>query len=153
MVTPLCCLVCALATAQAGGPSQWLILPRLERGQELVYRGSYTEEAAGRGIQYSRSYRLETRIFVLRTPPQGLGVALYTVLTLPHLPTEQAPDAVPCSGRLELAHVDLQSQVTPEARTSFAVPLDGPATIECGAFISAPGGRIDAAGWETDRKR
>ena len=53
MATTLYLFACALAIGQpasanaADGP----LLVRLTRGQELYYRGSYTEEASGAGVQ------------------------------------------------------------------------------------------------------
>src|SRR5439155_8828079 len=82
MVANLCLLTCALFMAQATDRTGWQFVPRLGRGQELVYRGSYAEESVGKGIHFSRSYRLENRIFVLEVHPRSLEIALQTVLKL-----------------------------------------------------------------------
>jgi len=140
----LCLFTCALAAAQAGSDTQWLLLPRLNRGQELVYSGSFSEQLVGKGVQCNRTYRLESRVFVLDTPPQGADVALLTALRLQDARAPGAPEvaaAEPGSVRLELAHVDLQGKVTAAAGGPLPVPLDGPATVECGAFVELPHNR------------
>jgi hypothetical protein len=103
----------------------------------LVYRGSYTEETVGKGVQFNRSYRLETRVLVLETRPQGIDVAFYTVLKL-RSPRSDLAEPAPHSVRLELAGIDLQGRITPEPGVSLAIPLDGPATVECGPFVESP---------------
>jgi hypothetical protein len=135
-------LMCALATAQTADRSDWVLTPRLNRGQELVYRGSYVEEAAGKGVQFTRSYRLESRIFVLDTPPRGIEVALQTILKLRTPRSERGEDSEPSSVRLEAARVDLQGRITADPGVALAVPLDGPATLEYGAFVEVPSGRL-----------
>ena len=83
MVANLCLITCAFFTAQTAEPSEWLLFPRLSQGQELVYRGSYAEESLGRDVQFSRSYRLESRAFVLDTSARSIDVAVYTVFRTP----------------------------------------------------------------------
>jgi hypothetical protein len=154
MVTTLCLFTCAVTAAQPVDRSDWLLVPRLSRGQELVYRGSFAEEAFGKGVHYApRSYRLESRVFVLDTPPQGADVALFTVLQLrgarPEGDTPRAPSG-PGSVRLELARIDLQGKVAAEPAVPLAVPLEGPATLEHGAFVEVPRGRVALnQTWET----
>ncbi|HXG13165.1 MAG TPA: redoxin domain-containing protein [Gemmataceae bacterium] len=150
MLATMCLCGCVLATAQSADRSEWLLVPRLSRAQELVYRGSFSEEAVGRGVQFNRSYRLETRVLVLDVPPQGADVALLTVLRLranrpagPGRAASADEDGGICSVRLELARVDLQGRVTPaDPAVSLAVPLEGLPTIECGAFVEVPRSRV-----------
>ena len=142
MAANLYLLACVLVPAQVADSAEWLLIPRLGRGQELVYRGSYAEEAIGKGVRFSRSFALENRVFVLDTPPRGLEVALQTILKLRMERTERSDEPEPSSVRLELAQVDLQGQVTAAPGVTLTVPLDGPATVECGAFIEVPRGRI-----------
>ena len=47
--------------------------------------------------------------------------------------------------RLELAKVDPRGRIKTGAGVSLVVPLDGPPTVECGAFIEAPNGRLQPA--------
>jgi peroxiredoxin len=129
----------------------WLLLPRLNRSQELVYHGTFTEEGRGGRVQFSRSYRLETRILVLDTPPNGGDVAVLTLLKH-RSPTGGTPasadqsainsDSALVSVRLERIHVDLQGRITAEPNVNLLVPLDGAPTLECGAFVALPEGRI-----------
>src|SRR4051812_14273213 len=108
MLATLCLFTCALATAQPTDRSEWLLTPRLNRGQELVYRGSFAEDAVGPGVQFSRSYRLESRVFVLDGSSRGLDAALLTVLKLRGAPAGHGQDAEPVSVRLEFVRVDPQ---------------------------------------------
>src|SRR5437763_988396 len=59
MVATLCLLTCALATAQPPR-ADWLLAPQFVRGQELVYSGSWVEETLNAGVQFHRSYKVET---------------------------------------------------------------------------------------------
>lgn len=149
MIATLCMCCCVVVVAQPVERNDWLLVPRLSRAQELVYRGSFTEEAAGTGVQFSRTYRFESRVFVLDTPPQGADVTFLTVLRLRNQPATgvarvsgPAEDASIYSVRLELARVDLQGRVTAEAGSSIANPIDGPPTIEWGAFVEVPRNRL-----------
>lgn len=129
----------------------WLLMPRLSRSQELVYSGTFTEEGRGGRVQFGRSYRLETRILVLDTPPGGADVAVLTLLkhrssSPPPAASASQPamsgDAALVSVRLERMHVDLQGKITAEPNVNLLVPLDGAPTLECGGFIALPGGRV-----------
>jgi peroxiredoxin len=142
MAANLFLLACALVAAQAADGSDWQLVPRLGRGQELVYRGSYAEEAVGQGVQFARSYRLESRIFVLERSPQGYQVALQTILKLRTSHSERGGEPEPSSVRLELARVDLQGRMSADPSITLAVPLEGPATVEYGAFVEAPSGPV-----------
>src|SRR5262245_41734409 len=70
----ICLFTCALATAQTGG-ADWPLVPRLSRGQELIYTGSYAEEINGPTVQYTHPYRLESRVFILEATARGADVA------------------------------------------------------------------------------
>jgi peroxiredoxin len=156
MVTSLCLLSCVLAAEPsqrlaAADRSEWLLLPRLNKAQELVYRGSYAEDAGGAGVQFNRSYRLETRIVVLDASPKGADLALLT-LVKPQAETSDRGEELPCiSSRLELAKLDLQGKLTANAGVSLTLPLDGPPRLECGAFVETPNGRVKLdQTWETN---
>ena len=105
MVATLYLMGCVLAAGQTGGPpaaplrGDWLLAPRLSRSQELVYRGTFAEEARGTRVEFSRAYHVEARAFVLDTPPRGADVAFLTVLK--HRgPQPAAPPAGPSSARV-----------------------------------------------------
>jgi peroxiredoxin len=158
MVATLCLIGCVLAPAQppdrsTPGPSgDRLIGPRLGKAQEFAYHGTFDEEGGANRVRFSRSFRFETRVFVLDTPPNGADVALLTVLK----PRDRRPGAAPPSGvsgesgvssaRLELARVDLQGRVFPEPGVNFLVPLDAPPVVESGAFVEIPSSRVAAEG-------
>ncbi len=141
----------------------WLLVPRLHRAQELVYRGAFTEESRGGRVQFNRSYRLETRILVLNTPSQGADIAVLTLLKhrpaisgMPVPPGQAAVsgDVSPMSVRLERAHVDLQGKLTADADVNLLPPLDGAPTLECGVFVALPGGRLSMGQeWTAHRGR
>jgi hypothetical protein len=150
MAATLYLIGCVLATGQApaapAARGDWVVVPRLSRGLELVYHGTYTEEGRGGHMQFSRNYRIETRVFVLDTPPRGADVVLLTVLkhrdpaaNAPGAPA--AAEAAVGSVRLERAFVDLQGRLTARG-VNLTVPLDGPPLLECGAFLEAPAGRV-----------
>jgi peroxiredoxin len=87
---------------------------------------------------------LETRLFVLETPPKGADIAV--LATLKHRPSSGSPprsnDMTPTSIRLERARVDLQGKVTADPSVDLLTPLDGAPTLECVAFVALPGGRV-----------
>jgi hypothetical protein len=142
MEATFCLLTCALALAQPAEQTDWTLGPRLSRGQELVYRGTVTEEALGKAVQFSRSYRLESRAFILDAPARGLEVALLTILKNRSARPEGVAPGDPSAVRLELVHVDPQGKLTGDANASLAASLDGPATVECGAFVELPRARV-----------
>jgi peroxiredoxin len=128
---------------------EWLLVPRLNRSQELVYHGTFTEEGRGGRVQFNRSYRLETRILVLDTPPNGADVAVLTLLKhrsdVGRVSNPSPGDSTVVSVRLERMHVDLQGKITAEPSVNLLVPLDGAPTLECGAFVALPEGRVGVA--------
>lgn len=117
--------------------SDWVLTPRLGRGQELVYRGTYSAEATGGRVEFTRGYRVESRYFVLDTPPRGVDLAAMTTLrNYVNLPIGAKQDQIASSLRLERVSVDLQGRVT--GPPSLSVPLDGPPTLEVGPFVEVP---------------
>ena len=97
-------------------------------------------------MQFTRSYRLEGRVFVLDTPARGLDVAFFTVLR--HATRSERDAGDPSSVRLELAHVNLQGRAESDNSTvTFQVPLDGPATLRIpGGTPSGKAFRLDGKG-------
>ena len=138
MVNVVCLLTCVLAPAQAGGGGSDLLTgPRLSRGQELVYVGSFTEEAVGRGTQFAHRYRLESRILVLDTSGPDTELAVLTSLkTRPFLSSATvAPDS--SLVRLEFARLTPQGKVSLPSGVGV-VPIEGPPALEYGAFFERP---------------
>jgi hypothetical protein len=147
MVATLCLLTGALLPAQIGLGSGWVLTPRLGRGQELVYSGTFQEEAIGPRVQCKNTYRLETTVFILDSAGRSVNAAFLTVLELRAFRPERTVDAVqPSFVRLELGRIDLQGHVECVGGASLQVPLEGPPTIECGPFVSVP---LTAVGQES----
>jgi len=142
MVAKLLLLTCALTVAQPPDRSAWLLQPQLARGQELVYSGTYTEEAQTPGVHFQRGYRLELNVCVLEAGPRKSQVAFLTVLALKANRPARDPGAAPTSVRLELAEIDDHGRVRGRPGINLAVPLEGPPTVECGAFVEAPATRV-----------
>jgi peroxiredoxin len=140
----MCNLWPILVAAAVAQPGDWSVAPRLERGLELVYRGTYSEQLVEDEQQFSKAYDLDTRIFALDVTPQGANVAVMTVLRTPG----SANDA-PKSVRLELGVVDRNGGFVWQTGGAFAPSLVGPATLEGGLFVVLPGPRV-TAGQEWD---
>jgi hypothetical protein len=155
MVTTLCLMGCVLVAGPAqrtaaADRSEWLLLPQLTKSQELVYRGSYTEDAAGAGVQFHRTYRLETRIVVLDAGAKGADLALLTLVKPQTEKSDRGEEVPDISARLELVKLDLQGKLTADAGVSLTLPLDGPPSLECGAFVETPNGRLQLEqSWES----
>jgi peroxiredoxin len=145
MLPALCLYACVIATAQPRS-ADGLNPPQLDRGLELVYTGTYTEDMAGRGVQASSVYRIENRIFVISSGDRGADLAILTILT--HRgQASQGHASEPSSVRLMQAHIDRQGTLS--AAKALSVPLDAPPTNEAGAFVPMPlGGVSDTHFWE-----
>jgi len=147
MVATLCLLTCALAAGQA---ADWQLQPQLARGQELVYAGSFTEEALSPGVQYQHAYKVDSTVLVLEATAQKFDLALLTVVTSKAAKPSADPgfskkDALtPSSVRLEVVAMDRGGKLQPRIPGSLAAPLEGPPTVECGAFVEVPKGRVGA---------
>jgi len=125
--------------------SEWVLSPKLGRAQELVYNGIFEERSLGSSVQFNREYRLESRVFVLdpRTSPAGsLDVAILTVLR--DRVTQQGATAQPTSrsARIERAVLEPSGHLQTDHQVSFKIPLEGPPTMECGAFVEVPRGSV-----------
>jgi peroxiredoxin len=139
MVTSLCLFTCALTLGQPQGQPGWQLAPRLFPGLELVYSGTYKEEALIPGVQFQRSYRLETTMLVLDGPANRWDVAVLTSLSLRSNRSEREPVAgAPSSVRLEVGQVDKRGRLKGRGGMSLAIAVDGPPTIETGAFLELP---------------
>ncbi len=145
MIATLCLLTCSLAVGQPGGAAEWPLVPRLGRGQELVYTGTFVEETQGKSVQFSRTYLLETRLFVLDTASTATEAALFTVLRERGArPGPGGKPAEPNSVRLEVIRFGPRGQLLAGKEATLAVPAEGPATIECGALVEVPGMQVKA---------
>jgi hypothetical protein len=131
-------VVPAAPTTPRGHSDAWLIPPRLMRAQELIYRGTYTEQDSGPRVQYRRSYHLDLRCFVVDAPPKGAEIALLTVLRSNEPRLDGRKDGPARSVRMERLHVDLQGKVTADPGVSLTVPLEGAPTLESGFLMDIP---------------
>lgn len=142
----------APSPAPAVPSADWVLTPRLVRGQELVYRGTFTEETAGTRVQFQRVYRFESRYFVLETPPSGIELAAFTALQA-RMPGSASPnvriEGAASSVRLEKITLAHNGRVS-AAGLSLAVPLEGPCSLETATFVEMPRGRVvPNQTWET----
>lgn len=137
-------------SAPAPGRQDWAFTPQLFRGQELVYRGTFTEEAVGTRVQFLRGYRFETRYFVLETPPRGFELAALTTLHRRTGSTTVPSEPNLSSVRLERVNLDLEGKITAPEGVSLTVALNGVPTLEVGAFVQMPRTRrAQTEGWDT----
>src|SRR5262249_36886489 len=82
----------------------------------------------------------ESRVLVIDTSSRTNQVAFYTFFRSRNPGADKSIEPEPSSVRIELARVSAQGAVMSDA--PLAVPLEGPATVECGAFVEFPRGRI-----------
>jgi peroxiredoxin len=135
-----------LRTPPASVPETQLAVV-LGRSQELLYHGSYTEESLGGNVRFTRSYRIESRLLVLDQVQRGFEVAFLTVLRhkdgqIGPPPRGVTAEPLPASVRLEKGLVDAFGRVTFGPGQRPTVPLDGPPTVETGAFVELPRSRV-----------
>lgn len=143
MAATLYLLACAYAAAQAvSADSDWQLTPRLGRGQELVYRGSYAEESKAPGVQFNHGYLLESRVFVMEITAEGPETAFLTIWKSRPSQVIANAEAETCAVQLARGRIDLSGRVFVNPSSSLVVPLDSPPSIECGAFVEGPRGRI-----------
>src|SRR5262249_46227803 len=150
MVASLCLLSGLLAPAQVRPPSppglsplverrapapagDYLLTPRLNVGQELVYRGTFTEQSGAGQVQLNRTYRIETRAFVLEAGTRGVDLAVLTLLrdqTAGSRPADRVSlkpgeEGAVRSARLERIGFDMQGKPIVPAGVSLSVPVEG----------------------------
>jgi peroxiredoxin len=129
--------------------ADWVLTPRLVRGQELVYRGTFDEQATGSRVQFQRGYRFEARYFVLGTPSSGVDLVALTSLRERTPAASTAQPAAATAVRLEKLRLDLAGKVSAEPEVSLAVPLEGAPSVEVGPFLDLPQARLAVGkGWE-----
>src|SRR5690242_2014997 len=107
-----------LLAAAVAQPADWPVAPRLERGQELIYRGLFEEKLLEDTTPFSKAYDVEIHAFVLEVMPQSATVAVMTVLR----PAGATTDAAK-SVRLELGLVDRNGRFVWQNGGAFAPPL------------------------------
>jgi hypothetical protein len=148
MRTTLCLLVCALAVRQPPERGDWLLLPQLARGQELVYTGTFTEQSLIPGVQYEHAYRIDLTALVLDAGKDKFDLALLTTVGAQETkqgPKTKAPTAA--SVRLELAALEKQGKLRPVGVATLHPPVEGPPTAEAGIFVEVPRTRVGIGWW------
>jgi len=154
MIVATCLVACTFAAAQAHGqPSVGL---RLNRGQELLYSGSFAEEICKQKSKISRRFLMENRILVLEVFPTGAKIALQTIIQSDK--AKDRPDKLdPRTVSLVLAQVDLKNLLTTDQGKRLELPIGGPPKIEGGAFVEVPADGVESnKEWmipEADRPR
>jgi peroxiredoxin len=129
----LCFLTCGLALGHPLDRSEIQLAPHLFQGLELVYSGTFTEEALIPGVKFERSYRLDATLFVLDSNVDHWDLAFLTDLSLRG---PKGNGTQPTSVRLELGQVDKKGRI--KGKGVGPIPLAGPATVESGAILELP---------------
>jgi peroxiredoxin len=140
MVKSICIVACSLTMGQLVERGDWQLSPNLPRGQELVYTGTYLEEALAPNVKHHKQYRLETTLFVLDASKQHADVAIMTTLA-EHDPRPVQPasaNSTPGSVRFELAKVDTHGRLRGLDNRPLGLPVQGPATLEFGFLVEVP---------------
>jgi hypothetical protein len=155
MIASVCLLSCVWSLAQPPGTppvnkpaaapraasvsGPWLLAPQLVVGQEWTYAGTYKEEFLSSGVSHESFYQLENTLLV--TDPDK--VAVLTVLKWKDprgKPVDQA--SRPASVRLEVIQVDRLGRVKSANGSPALLSLEGPPTLETGAFVAFPAGSV-----------
>jgi hypothetical protein len=138
MLTSFCLLTLIALFAQPRDQRTGDMTIRLARGQELVYQGTYLEQSLGRETRGTRTFHLESRVFVLNARTDGYDLAFYTILKLQDDKPGHGDARIPASIRLDLARLDPQGRLTSRPEGALVVPLNGPPTAEAGQFVEVP---------------
>src|SRR5262245_1560153 len=120
--------------------------PRLEKGLEVRWAGTFTEASFRPGVRSIRTYDVDTRVFVIDTGDHGADSVIFTRVFL-------RPDSkTPPSGvaRIELARIDPRGKLSvlpsaadhdnpsPKARPWPLVQLQGLPCPDAGVFFEHP---------------
>src|SRR5207302_9873375 len=104
---------------------------RLARGQELVYRGTYSETTGSDSAPFRTTYEIETRVFVCDALPTGYRIAFCTTLK-----SSQGPALV--AVRFEMASVEPNGRVRLDSGASPPFVPDGPPALGGAGFVERP---------------
>lgn len=143
-VSLLCCLIVSGAGADG---REGTLAPRLEQGQELVYKGVVTDTIKG---VTRENLRMEERICVIRSSPRGLELGILANRKSAR-PTQAGIESA-SNGTITLEKIQLDPQgklISPGAE-NYVLPLDGLPFLELGLFLETPKGPISRdQSWET----
>jgi peroxiredoxin len=122
--------------------------PRLEKGLEVRWTGTFSEASFRPGVRASRTYDVDTRLFVLDAGEDGAEAILFTrVFQKPDRKSSEPPTGVV---RLDMVHINPRGLVQllpspadpdnpePKRRPWPLVQLQGLPTQEAGMFFEFP---------------
>ena len=124
--------------------------PRLEKGLEVRWAGTFTEASFRPGVRNIRTYDVDTRLFVIDVGEGGADVALFTRVF--QQPTKKSTELPAGVVRIELARVGTHGRLhvmpspadpdnpEPKIRPWPIVQLQGLPSHEGGMFVEAPDG-------------
>ncbi|HVK11466.1 MAG TPA: hypothetical protein VM597_22035 [Gemmataceae bacterium] len=136
-----------LAALGVGAPPE-AAGPRLEKGLELRWAGTFTEAGFRPGVRSLKTYDVEARFLVLETGDFGSDGAIATRITL--RPDRKPADVPAPVVRLELVRIDPHGRVqilpspldtdnpSPKVRPWPAVAVQGLPSPEAGMFAEFP---------------
>jgi len=128
---------------QRGDGTEWQIVPRWTRGQELIYHGTIREQSAGGGVQFNNAWKLEARAFVLDMHNVDAQVAFLTRLTAQRPTSADKRDPQSDAAlRLDIADVDGLGRIAAPQAAVPAMAVDGPTAWEWGFVVPSPPGAI-----------
>jgi peroxiredoxin len=122
--------------------------PRLEKGLELRWTGTFTEATFRPGVRTLKTFDVETRLLILETGDFGSDGAIATKVSL--RPERKPTEPTPPVHRLELIRIDPHGRVqilpspldtdhpSPKARPWPGVSLQGLPAHEAGMFVEFP---------------
>jgi peroxiredoxin len=138
-----------LIGAPPSPPGDAVPVPKLDKGLEITWRGTFSEAILRPNVRAFRSYEVETRLFVWDASPKGADAALLTSIKLkPDIKPAVPPSAIV---RLELVRIDPHGKISmlnadafteaPDKRKSSGLPLlfmEGLPTFEPNLFVEFP---------------
>ena len=138
-----------LVGAAPAPPGDAAPVPKLEKGLEITWRGTFSEAIPRPNLRAFRSYDVETRLFVWDVCSQGADVALLTTIKLK--PEVNGAPITPAIVRLEVVRVGPRGKLSllagdtlvelPEKRKTLPMPLlpmEGLPTLEPSLFVEFP---------------
>ena len=135
---------------------EWQAPLKLVQALEHVYRGTVTEECFTPQTQYSRSYRLESRVLVLQQDSDGAQLAFLTSLRekeAPRVGSSLAKDALPSAVRLAKGQADSLGKLEACGGSDGLGQVSGKASHEVGMVVELPPGKLrPGEPWESVEK-
>jgi peroxiredoxin len=149
MLTTLILWTSVAAAAQSPERPEWNLAPRLSLGQELIYRGTASEVSLGRGVHFSKNYRLELRVLVYEARGESVHLAILTRLVQEQPTAAGKGTESPASVRLELAELDGRGRLHWSGGSWF--DPQGLSTLEAGFVLEVPpGARSAGQTWDLE---